>query len=369
MAGALDVSSTRDARPVEVKDDAHSGLLARVRGSRDPRAMRASQSSPVGGDRNRAESRSTVHGSFDLGMAGALDMSSYDDAQQPEIPVPETKDAGRMGAEEEAEVAGSETTPDLDEMKEACAELPWPEVYIRVALAVEEDGTAVLIISPSAIEGRAESESVESTPHSLAAPPLYDGPVWIEEMELLRDEAHLPETSLDVTIAVRNLPGNPLWQSKSTSQWRRANVGRGRGGTAIRRSVAENFDDLFYRPDAVRRLRRRDQVEGEGYLWAVYVRIEWNCMDGGAILHTEARVLPELDVPICIGESNYVQACCEAREREEEKAPEFMANAPPSLPPSPPPMYTGDEHDGPGGAGPGELPEGHELRQGKMLQK
>eukprot|EP00965_Chrysotila_dentata_P149186 4927061-Pleurochrysis_carterae.AAC.2 len=49
MADALDVSSTRDARPLEVKDDVHSGLLARVRGSRDPRAMRASRPSRVGG--------------------------------------------------------------------------------------------------------------------------------------------------------------------------------------------------------------------------------------------------------------------------------------------------------------------------------
>eukprot|EP00965_Chrysotila_dentata_P248447 6208328-Pleurochrysis_carterae.AAC.3 len=32
MAGALDVSSSRDAHPLEVKDDAYSGLLARVRG-------------------------------------------------------------------------------------------------------------------------------------------------------------------------------------------------------------------------------------------------------------------------------------------------------------------------------------------------
>eukprot|EP00965_Chrysotila_dentata_P197967 6178519-Pleurochrysis_carterae.AAC.2 len=80
-------------------------------------------------------------------------------------------------------------------------------------------------------------------------------------MELLRDEARPPETSLDVTVAVCNIPGDPLWQTKSTSQWHRASIGRGRGGTAIRRSVAEILEDLFYRPDAVRRHRRRDQVE------------------------------------------------------------------------------------------------------------
>eukprot|EP00965_Chrysotila_dentata_P135446 4478341-Pleurochrysis_carterae.AAC.1 len=37
MAGALEESFSRDARPLEVKDDAYSGLLARVRGSPDPR--------------------------------------------------------------------------------------------------------------------------------------------------------------------------------------------------------------------------------------------------------------------------------------------------------------------------------------------
>eukprot|EP00965_Chrysotila_dentata_P058235 1930844-Pleurochrysis_carterae.AAC.1 len=102
----------------------------------------------------------------------------------------------------------SETTPDLDEMKEACADPPLPKSALL----------SVLIILPPAIESRAERESVESTPHSPAEPSalktspggaddehcsaLYAEPVWIKEMELLRDAAHPPETSLDVTIAV-----------------------------------------------------------------------------------------------------------------------------------------------------------------------
>eukprot|EP00965_Chrysotila_dentata_P212654 6187166-Pleurochrysis_carterae.AAC.3 len=48
-------------------------------------------------------------------------------------------------------------------------------------------------------------------------PALYDGPAWIENTELLHDDAQPPETSLDVTIAVRNRAGNPFWQSKSTA--------------------------------------------------------------------------------------------------------------------------------------------------------
>eukprot|EP00965_Chrysotila_dentata_P012663 418111-Pleurochrysis_carterae.AAC.1 len=46
MAGIPDVLSSRGARPLEEKDDAYSGLLPRVRGAPDPRAMRASRSSP-----------------------------------------------------------------------------------------------------------------------------------------------------------------------------------------------------------------------------------------------------------------------------------------------------------------------------------
>eukprot|EP00965_Chrysotila_dentata_P058236 1930844-Pleurochrysis_carterae.AAC.2 len=86
------------ARPLEVQNDVHSGLLARVRGSTDPRAMRASLSSRVGGGgKGHSESLSTVHGSSCLGIAGALDMSSPCDAQQPKIPDPRTRDAGQMG--------------------------------------------------------------------------------------------------------------------------------------------------------------------------------------------------------------------------------------------------------------------------------
>eukprot|EP00965_Chrysotila_dentata_P081292 2684501-Pleurochrysis_carterae.AAC.3 len=82
MAGALDLSAPRDARPLKVRDDAYSGLLARVLGTPDPKAMRASRSSPVGGgDKGHSESVLTVHGSTDLGMAGALDLSAPRDAR------------------------------------------------------------------------------------------------------------------------------------------------------------------------------------------------------------------------------------------------------------------------------------------------
>eukprot|EP00965_Chrysotila_dentata_P099597 3292483-Pleurochrysis_carterae.AAC.1 len=80
MAGALDESSSRDARQLEVKDDAYSGLLARVRGSPDLRAMRASRSSRIGGeDKGHSESAPAVHGPSDLDMAGAFDESSSRD--------------------------------------------------------------------------------------------------------------------------------------------------------------------------------------------------------------------------------------------------------------------------------------------------
>eukprot|EP00965_Chrysotila_dentata_P014217 471413-Pleurochrysis_carterae.AAC.1 len=82
MASALDGSPSRDARPLEVTDDAYSGLLAKVCGSPDPRAQRASRSSPVGGgDKGHSKSALTVHGSSDLSMAGALDELPSRDAR------------------------------------------------------------------------------------------------------------------------------------------------------------------------------------------------------------------------------------------------------------------------------------------------
>eukprot|EP00965_Chrysotila_dentata_P260133 6213796-Pleurochrysis_carterae.AAC.2 len=75
MAGAFDESSSREACPLEVKKDPYSGLLARVRGSPDPRVMRASRSSRVG----------AVHGSSDLDMAGAFYESPSRDVRPLEV--------------------------------------------------------------------------------------------------------------------------------------------------------------------------------------------------------------------------------------------------------------------------------------------
>eukprot|EP00965_Chrysotila_dentata_P017279 573424-Pleurochrysis_carterae.AAC.1 len=70
MTGTPNMPASPDARPLEVKDDAYSGLLAKVRGSPDARAMRASRSSrDGGGNKSHSESVLTVHGSSDLGMA------------------------------------------------------------------------------------------------------------------------------------------------------------------------------------------------------------------------------------------------------------------------------------------------------------
>eukprot|EP00965_Chrysotila_dentata_P135298 4473733-Pleurochrysis_carterae.AAC.1 len=70
MVGTLNESSSHDARLLEIKDDAYLGLLARVRGSPDPRAMRAIRSSPVGGgNESYSESAPAVHGPSGLDMA------------------------------------------------------------------------------------------------------------------------------------------------------------------------------------------------------------------------------------------------------------------------------------------------------------
>eukprot|EP00965_Chrysotila_dentata_P070832 2341253-Pleurochrysis_carterae.AAC.1 len=82
MAGTPEVSPSRDARPFKVREDAYSGLLARVFGSPDPRAMKASRSSRVGSkDKGHLKSVSAVHGSSGLDMAGAFDESPSRDAR------------------------------------------------------------------------------------------------------------------------------------------------------------------------------------------------------------------------------------------------------------------------------------------------
>eukprot|EP00965_Chrysotila_dentata_P015776 522095-Pleurochrysis_carterae.AAC.1 len=65
--------------------------------------------------------------------------------------------------------------------------------------------------------------------------------------------------------------------------------------------------------------------------------------------------------PIHIGGSDYVPACREDGERKETQAREFMVNAPPSLPPSPPPIHMDEVQGRPGGVCPSQPPEGHEL--------
>eukprot|EP00965_Chrysotila_dentata_P200609 6180068-Pleurochrysis_carterae.AAC.3 len=167
------------------------------------------------------------------------------------------------------DVSSTQDACQSNEKGKVLTDPPLPALYVKVALAVEEDGTAVLIVSPLAVEGQTERKSVDTPLPSAEPPPsttspgqtdnepcaaLHEGTVWIEEIELLR--------AMRLT---------PLRITKSTSQRHWASVGKGRGGTTIRRSVAENLEDLSYRPDAARRLRRRDQADGEGYPCQVYV--------------------------------------------------------------------------------------------------
>eukprot|EP00965_Chrysotila_dentata_P011655 381742-Pleurochrysis_carterae.AAC.1 len=86
VAGTPEVTPSRDNRLLEVKDDAYSGLLVRVRGSPDLREIRASRSSRIGSkDKGHSESVPAVHGSSDLDMADALDESSPRDARLLEV--------------------------------------------------------------------------------------------------------------------------------------------------------------------------------------------------------------------------------------------------------------------------------------------
>eukprot|EP00965_Chrysotila_dentata_P134364 4443273-Pleurochrysis_carterae.AAC.1 len=65
--------------------------------------------------------------------------------------------------------------------------------------------------------------------------------------------------------------------------------------------------------------------------------------------------------PIRIGGPDYNSACREAGEGKPTEALEHMMDVPPALPPSPPPMHMDEVQEGPGGAGPSQPPEGHEL--------
>eukprot|EP00965_Chrysotila_dentata_P122741 4056636-Pleurochrysis_carterae.AAC.1 len=86
MAGTPEVPPSRDARQLEVKDDAYSGLLARVRGPPDLRAIKASRASRVGSkDKGHSKGGSAAHGSSDLDMAGAFDESLSRDARLLEV--------------------------------------------------------------------------------------------------------------------------------------------------------------------------------------------------------------------------------------------------------------------------------------------
>eukprot|EP00965_Chrysotila_dentata_P123110 4069362-Pleurochrysis_carterae.AAC.1 len=76
MTGAFDEPSSRDVCPLEVRDDAYSGLLARVRGSPNPRARRARRPSRnEGGDKSRSESAPVLHGLSGLDMTTVLDVN------------------------------------------------------------------------------------------------------------------------------------------------------------------------------------------------------------------------------------------------------------------------------------------------------
>eukprot|EP00965_Chrysotila_dentata_P001942 63397-Pleurochrysis_carterae.AAC.1 len=137
MAGAFDELPSRDVRPLEVRDDAYSGLLARVRGSPDPRVTRASRSSRDGsGDKSRPNGTLVMHGS------SGLDMTIVLDGTRP------GEDCG------------------LDKKGETPANPPPPEKHRKLTLAVEKDDETLLIPPPLVKGGQAEKESVELTPHS-----------------------------------------------------------------------------------------------------------------------------------------------------------------------------------------------------------
>eukprot|EP00965_Chrysotila_dentata_P187691 6172292-Pleurochrysis_carterae.AAC.2 len=132
-----------------------------------------------------------------------------------------------------------------------------------------------------------------------------------------------------MTIAVRNLPGNPSRQSKFTAQHYCASVGRGRDERSVCVRIEQDWSAWMAEQSSTpERTCARS----------------WMCPSASA------------------NPAKYVQACREAKEGKEAEALEFMANALPSLPPAPPAIDTDDEYGRPAAAGPSEPPEGHELQ-------
>eukprot|EP00965_Chrysotila_dentata_P247093 6207544-Pleurochrysis_carterae.AAC.1 len=320
MAGTPDESLSRYARQLEakLKGAACLGFLARVRGSPDPRAMKASRPNSKGEkDKNDSDDMLAVTKLSGMSMAGTRDKSPSRDTQQLEAKdstpsgllaracrFPYSKameanelDSGRGDAQSYAQGAltvASIAEAAVDARLEPPSQEPChveAEDITRIrrlgkrrrswgarhpCIGFKQDGgcahrltTAGAIRQSVTGTGRKRHsasrflrsraklrESVESTPQLSAEPSalatsqgqandeycsaLDNGPVCIKKMELLRDEAHPPKTSFDVTIAVRNLvPGNASWQSKFAAQHHRASVGRGR------RQVQPRFADRW----------------------------------------------------------------------------------------------------------------------------
>eukprot|EP00965_Chrysotila_dentata_P224611 6194282-Pleurochrysis_carterae.AAC.1 len=123
---------------------------------------------------------------------------------------PEPNDAGRMGIEEEAEVMERKATSDLDQMRDACFDPPPPRVYFRVLLSVVGEGTAVLIISPLAIESRAERLAERERALSLLRP---------HQLSRLRSGRHLTEQTTGIAPLSTTGPSGSrrLWSCCATT--------------------------------------------------------------------------------------------------------------------------------------------------------
>eukprot|EP00965_Chrysotila_dentata_P094673 3130881-Pleurochrysis_carterae.AAC.2 len=165
MAGTPEVGSTlRDPQKLEAKDSAPLNLLARVRGSLDPRAVEARELD--------AEQRET-QGYAKEALTVASLAEAAENASRPELssrkPYPSEVENFACVRPWQARAVVMEGTTALDsgKMGNARAEQLPPGRHVRVPLVVGKD-TVEPTVSLLTIEGRVGNESVEPAPLSSA---------------------------------------------------------------------------------------------------------------------------------------------------------------------------------------------------------
>eukprot|EP00965_Chrysotila_dentata_P023493 778740-Pleurochrysis_carterae.AAC.3 len=203
--------------------------------------------------------KSAVTKRDDMAMVGAPVKSPARGACQLEV-----KDSARSGLLAKASEALQQSPERAGEAGIAEETAIVEETVMSDAGEMENAGALVLILLPLTIKGHAADEAAEFAPYSSVESVSHprnvarqscrqDFSCSVQRSRLNRENGALaPRSSSpgDESGCDNRGPqpsaGQPSWQNKSTAQHHRAGVHSGRAGTAIRRSLAENLEDLLY---------------------------------------------------------------------------------------------------------------------------